>query len=120
MSANLSSYKVLRVTLPNSTQNTIKVSDFAPQGCTVRSINLDVTTAVGGSTVTIQGGGNNLLAAANAATAAAGGFELALTAVVANLGLSDSDTIVVNPSGATVLAINICYGDATPSVIPFT
>jgi len=120
MSANLSSYKVLRVTLPNSTANTIKVSDFAPQGCTVRAISLEVTTAVGGSTVTIQGGGNNLLAAANAATASAGAEDLALTATAANLTLADTDTVVVSPSGATVIAVNICYGDFAPSVIPFT
>ena len=116
MSANLSSCKVLRVALPDATQQTISVADFAPQGCTVRDITLEVTTAVGGSTVTITGGGNTLVSGAVAGTPV-GGYQVPLTATSANLKLVSTDTIVINPSGATVLAVNIFFGDFTPSTI---
>ena len=116
MSANLSSCKVLRVALPNATQQTIAVSDFAPQGCTVRDITLEVTTAVGGSTVTIAGGGNSLVDG-SVATTPAGGFQLPLTATSAHLSLASSASIVINPSGATVIAVNIFFGDFAPTTI---
>ena len=117
MSANLSSCKVLRVALPDATSNTITVSEFAAQGCTIRAITLEVTTAVGGSSVTATGGGNNLLAAANAATTPAGGYELALTATSANLSLASTDTIILNPSAASVIAVNIFFGDYSPTSV---
>ena len=116
MSANLSSCNVLRVALPNATQQTIAVSDFAPQGCAVRDITLEVTTAVGGSAVTITGGGNTLVDGA-VATTPAGGYQVPLTATSANLQLSSTDTLVINPSGATVIAVNIFFGDYIPTNI---
>ena len=118
MSANLTSCNVLRVALPDITQNTIMISDFAAEGCTIRSITLEVSTNSGGSSVTIQdGNATNLLAAANASTAVAGGFALALTATLANLSLAAADSIVINPSAATVLAVNIFFGDVSPTSI---
>ena len=119
MSANLSSCKVLRVALPDATQNTIAVSGFAAQGCTIRGITVEVTTT--GTNVTIQdGNGTNLLSAANAPTNAAGGFAIALTATAANLSLLGEDSIVLNPTGASVLAVNIFFGDLSPATIPVT
>jgi hypothetical protein len=116
MSANLSSCQVLRVALPDATSNTIMISDFAAQGCTIRSITLEVTT--GGANVTVQdGNATNLLSAANAPTNVVGGFELALTATAANLSLLGADSIVINPTGASVLAVNIFFGDVSPTTI---
>jgi hypothetical protein len=116
MSANLSSCKVLRVALTGTTAQTIAVADFAPQGCTVRDITVEVTTA--GTAVTIAGGGNNLLAVANAPTTGVGGFQIALSATSANLQLAYSDSLVLTPTGAnTVVKVNIFFGDFTPSTI---
>ena len=116
MSATLSSCNVLRVALPDATSNTIAVSGFAAQGCTIRAITLEVTGA--GTNVTVlDGNGTNLLSAANFSTASTGGFNIALTATAANLSLLGEDSIVINPTGASVLAVNIFFGDVSPTTI---
>ena len=116
MSANLSSCKVLRVAQAGAVAQTIKVSDFAPQGCTVRDLTVEVTGT--GTAVTITGGGNNLLAGASAPTNATGGFQIALSATSANLQLESTDSIVLTSTGAgTVAKVNIFFGDFSPSTI---
>ena len=116
MSANLSSCNVLRVAIAGAVAQTIKVSDFAPQGCTVRDLTVEVTGT--GTAVTIAGGGNNLLAAANAPTGVAGGFQIALSATSANLSLASTDSIVLTSTGAgTVAKVNIFFGDFAPTSV---
>ena len=128
MSANLSSVQSLRIQDASSGQDAspreIKVSDFAPQGCTVRGISIDTQTNSGGATIAIDAGASSasksplLSSATNDAPATAGGEVLPLTTTTASLKLESTDTIFVQRAGANSQSgYTIFFGDFDPTVI---
>ena len=128
MSANLSSVLSVRLqdsgSLADGSPISIKVSDFAPEGCTIRGISIDTQVNTAGGTIAIQGGASGatvtlLSSATNDAPATAGGEVLPLTASFGNLQLESTDIITVQrETQPSQNGITILFGDFDPPVIP--
>lgn len=126
MAANKQSSCVLVVqqaAVANGTE-TITVADFAPQGCTIHSLEVQTQAVDAAGIIAITGGGNTLFnttapANQNQCTRTAGVQALMLTATEAHLSLEASDTIVITRSGGsgTQSDLYFYYGDASPSAV---
>ena len=128
MPATLLSSTTLRVQDAASGQDAsprqIKVSDFAPQGCTITGITIETQVATGGATIAITAGATSgsavtlLTTATNDAPASAGGEVLPLTATVASLKLLSTDTIFITRAGANSQSgLSIFFGDFNPTAV---
>ena len=128
MSANLTSYKCLRVEdAANATgTTTISVADFAPQGCTIRAIVMETQASAGGAgtiAITKGSGGNslfNLGAPANQDQSArtTGVTTFQLTTTDADLKLAATDSIVIVRATANSQSdYSFYYGDFEPKAV---
>ena len=121
MATTKSACLVLRTDIANSAASitTIKVSDFAAAGCTIRGITMETSVTAGAAArIAILGGGNTLLSGATATPNPVGLQELALTATLANLKLASTDSIVITMSAAaSTNAITVLYGEESPASV---
>lgn len=127
MSANRQASLVLAVnqdTDANGTE-TILVSDFAPDGCTIHGIVVQTQEVDASGLISITGAGNSLFnttapANQNQCVRTAGAQALGLTATQSHLTLASTASIIITRSGGsgTQSEIYFYYGDASPSVIP--
>jgi hypothetical protein len=127
MSANRQASLVLAVnqdTDANGTE-TIKVSEFAPDGCTIHGIVVQTQEVDSSGLISITGAGNSLFNTAapanqNQCVRTAGAQALGLTATQSHLTLASTAEIIIIRSGGsgTQSQIYFYYGDASPSVIP--
>ena len=128
MSANRSQNCILVFEDSSSTQNTqtIAVTDIAPQGISVRKVQVQVIVNNAAGTVAIQKVASDdtvttLLSSATFGATTVGNFDMELTSTYADLLLGTTDRLRYVRGGANIQC-RICveYGDPSPSSVTVT